>query len=142
MSSEGVSAWREEPVQRTRAAEDYLPGIEPGDLQPGGLLGRVSERFPLGRGLERVDLGSEPPSGPETRPFGLRYLTPVAADRANVLDLSEVTYDPEAQMSTIGGELFIFARTKDTIASPYDTEEDIAGVSGQRIGHRLRLIRT
>ncbi len=125
MSSEGVPACREEPVQRTRAVEDYLPGIEPGDLQPGDPLGRVSERFPLGRGLERVDLGSEPPSGPETRPFGLRYLTPVAADRANVLDLSEVTYDPQAQMSTIGGELFIVARTKDTIASPYDTEEDM-----------------
>ncbi|MGH8887352.1 MAG: hypothetical protein ACRDYX_19745 [Egibacteraceae bacterium] len=38
--------------------------------------------------LERVGLDSEPPSGPATHPFGLRPLTPVVADGANVLDLS------------------------------------------------------
>lgn len=84
----------------------------------------MGECFPLGRGLEKVDLGNEPQSGSDTRPFGLRYLTPVNLDDANVLDITGVAYCPQIQTSTIGERPFILAATKATVATPYDTVED------------------
>ncbi|MGH8905625.1 MAG: hypothetical protein ACRD0K_03720 [Egibacteraceae bacterium] len=92
------------------------------DIEPDGVLGRVAECFPLGLGLDPVDLGTEPPSGPETRPF--RYLTPVSTDRVSILDLSEVSYDPKKQMSTIRGELLIVATTKQQTNYATKTKED------------------
>lgn len=112
-------ACAQERMQLARSAFDDLPGIESDDP-----LARAAERFPMGRGLEPVNLGDEPPSGPETRPFGLRYLTPVAADRANVLDASGISYDPETQMSTIDEEPLIVAATKQPTKYSTTTKED------------------
>ncbi|MGH3755848.1 MAG: putative ATP-grasp-modified RiPP [Pseudonocardiaceae bacterium] len=89
-----------------------------------GALGRVGERFPLGRGMRRCDLGGEAPSGPQTRPFGLRYVIPVERGTIKVIDLSRVTYDPDVQMSRLGGKLFVHAGTKEATQNPYDTRED------------------
>ncbi|MGH8900021.1 MAG: hypothetical protein ACRDZ4_24055 [Egibacteraceae bacterium] len=98
----------------------YLAGNE-----PHGLVGRVAERFPLGRGMERIDLGDEPPSSADSRPFGLRYLTPLDPDRDTIIDISGVTYCPERQMSILRGEPFILAGTNAMAPSPYDTTEDM-----------------
>lgn len=55
---------------------------------------------------------------------GLRYVTPVEQSTVKVFDLSEVTYDPDAQMSQLDGKLFIHTGTKEVTQNPYDTRED------------------
>jgi putative ATP-grasp target RiPP len=102
-----------------RPVVEDLVGIE-----PEGAIGRVGERFPLGRGIGRIELGNEPPTGPQTRPFGLRYLTPIDQRNVRVLDLSQVTYDPKSQMSRLDGELLIHAATKQQTQHSYKTTED------------------
>lgn len=85
------------------------------------------ERFPLGRGLDVPEPDGEPASNPGVRPFGLRYLTKPekgATRYTPSLDLTQVSYCPERQLSMLGGQPLIYASTKIAIPTETQARED------------------
>jgi putative ATP-grasp target RiPP len=88
-------------------------------------LADARRRIPLGYGTTPIEISDDAPSGPLTRPFGLRYVVEVTRDADNVVDIGAVKYDPVRQVSVIGGDYFIHLTTKQTVGTPYQTIEDM-----------------
>lgn len=82
-------------------------------------------RIPLGHGMMPIEISYDVPSGPLTRPFGLRYVVELKRDADNVVDIGAVEYDPVRQVSMINGDYFIRLATKQTVGTPYQTVEDM-----------------
>jgi hypothetical protein len=55
-------------------------------------------RIPLGHGIMPIEISHDAPSGPLTRPSGLRYLVELTRDADNVVDIGAVEYDPVRQL--------------------------------------------
>jgi putative ATP-grasp target RiPP len=88
------------------------------------MLDRVNERFPLGPGPAAPTLRAKQPSDPRTRPFGLKFTTPLDVDVSKTAALTQVMYCSEVQMSKIRGQLYIAAGTKQTAYTSTEYTED------------------
>ncbi len=64
-------------------------------------LFRVGDQFPLGRRPEEFSPVADLPSGPDARPFGLRFAAPVDRGAVRRFDLADIIFDPETQMSVV-----------------------------------------
>jgi putative ATP-grasp target RiPP len=69
-------------------------------------LFRAADQFPLGRRLGLVTATDQVPSGPNVRPFGLRFATSTALPIP--VDLSVLRYDRQRQITVddIGAPVF------------------------------------
>jgi putative ATP-grasp target RiPP len=64
-------------------------------------LWRTADQFPLGAiaGINEID--ARGPSGPDTRPFGLRYATDPNHPSNDSLDVAEQGYDVDRQIAVV-----------------------------------------
>jgi len=73
-------------------------------------LWRAADQFPLGPAAGITELGQAEPSGKDTRPFGLRYVTDPDLTGRDPMNISAIDYDTDRQIAPMLPEVLTLGR--------------------------------